>query len=128
MHPDNDSWIITTEVTLVPDEGGGSVRLPVRVQVISLPAVVTIASDGGHPWNNERPESLDLPNGDRLALRYSSEHFRTEHLEGDAGLFSEVALPLWEAYPAVAVVVWSCGATRDVGTRKCLLWLGFWSC
>jgi hypothetical protein len=46
--PDDNSWIITTEVTLEADSGWQDP--PVRVQVITLALDIELDSDGVHPW------------------------------------------------------------------------------
>lgn len=91
MQRDDDSWLITSEVTLAP--GGERDWAPVRVQVITVPADHPVKPNGEHPWDLTKPESIELPTGERLALgRYYSKCFRVSQLDVDGELFVRISL------------------------------------
>ena len=89
---DDDSWLITSEVTLAPEAGEGD-WAPVRVQVITVPADHAVKPNGEHSWDLTKPEFIELPTGERLALgRYYSKCFRVSQLDVDGELFVRISL------------------------------------
>ena len=91
MQRDDGSWLITSEVTLAP--GGERDWAPVRVQVITVPADHAVKPNGEHSWDLTKPESIELPTGERLALgRYYSKCFRVSQLGVDGELFVRISL------------------------------------
>ena len=99
MQRDDDSWIITTEVTL-ESQPRWRQDPPVRVQVITLPLEVALDSDGLHPWAEyESPDTLRLPGDDELRLNHLDYRFKNTEFYKHALLFIDSSLEIGRRYP-----------------------------
>ena len=102
MTPDDNSWLLTTEVTLVP-EPHVKRRDQVRVQVITVPADLPLVEDPSwgvntnrrHPWHDEWLPGLDLSSGERLSWSGAA-HFFAGRPEDDLGFLMAQVLERME--------------------------------
>ena len=92
MTPDDNSWIITTEVNLVPEPDDDVDGLdPVRAQIITVPDYSPSSLIGEDPSEPTYPD-LILHGGEVISLDYKTKGFRVNRLEDDAEYFIYLSL------------------------------------